>query len=57
MALFSILLFLGALLAAFCAIGLSVRNALPRIDAIIASRGEPVERIIRVGIPRTGIQL
>jgi hypothetical protein len=56
MALFSIILFFGALAAAFGAIGLSIRNALPRIDAVIASRGAPVVRVIRVGVPRSGLQ-
>ena len=54
MVLVSTLLFLAALLAAFAAIGLSVLGAMPRIDAVIASRGQPVVRTIRVGAPRTG---
>jgi hypothetical protein len=57
MALFSTIIFVSAFLAAFAAIGGSVLRALPRIDAVIASRGEPVERIIRVGAPRTGWRL
>ncbi len=54
MVLFSTVLFLAALLAAFAAIGSSVLRALPRIDAVIASRGQPVVRAIRVGAPRSG---
>jgi hypothetical protein len=54
MALFSTIIFVSAFLAAFAAIGSSVLRALPRIDAVIASRGEPVVRTIRVGAPRTG---
>lgn len=54
MLLLSTVLFLAALLAAFAAIGSSVLRALPRIDAVIASRGQPVERTIRVGAPRRG---
>jgi hypothetical protein len=57
MALFSTIIFVSAFLAAFAAIGGSVLRALPRIDAVITSRGEPVERIIRVGAPRTGWRL
>jgi hypothetical protein len=34
-----------------------VFGALPRIDAVIASRGLPVKRNIRVGAPRTGWKL
>lgn len=56
MALFSIILFFGALAAAFGAIGISIRNALPKIDAVIASRGAPPVRTIRVGTPRSGLQ-
>lgn len=57
MAIFSAILFFAALLAAFAAIGGSVARALPRIDAVIASRGQAVERVIRVGAPRTGWKL
>jgi hypothetical protein len=57
MALFSIIIFVSAFLAAFIAIGSSVFGALPRIDAVIASRGQPVKRNIRVGAPRTGLKL
>jgi hypothetical protein len=57
MALFSTIIFVSAFLAAFAAIGSSVFRALPRIDAVIASRGEPVERVIRVGAPRSGWRL
>jgi hypothetical protein len=57
MALFSTILFFAALIAAFAAIGSSVARALPRIDAVIASRGQPVERIIRLGAPRSGWKL
>lgn len=57
MALFSAILFFAAMLAAFAAIGSSVARALPRIDAVIASRGLPVVRVIRVGAPRTGWKL
>lgn len=54
MALFSTIIFVSAFLAAFAAIGSSVLRALPRIDAVITSRGQPVERVIRVGTPRSG---
>lgn len=54
MALFSTVLFFTAFFAAFAAIGSSVLRALPRIDAVIASRGQPVERVIRVGVARSG---
>ena len=54
MVLFSTVLFLAALLAAFAAIGFSVLGAMPQIDAVIASRGQPVVRTIRVGAPRSG---
>jgi hypothetical protein len=57
MAIFSIILFVAALFAAFGAIGSSVLRALPRIDAVIASRGHPITRTIRVGAPRTGWKL
>lgn len=57
MALFSMIIFVSAFLAAFAAIGISVFRALPRIDAVIASRGQPVERTIRLGPPRTGLKL
>lgn len=57
MALFSILIFIAALFAAFTAIGFSILHALPRIDAVIASRGEPIERTIRLGSPRSGWKL
>jgi heme/copper-type cytochrome/quinol oxidase subunit 3 len=57
MALFSAILFFAALFAAFAAIGSSVIRALPRIDAVIASRGQAVERTIRVGAPRSGWKL
>jgi hypothetical protein len=57
MALFSTLIFVSAFLAALAAIGSSVLRALPRIDAVIASRGLPVERTIRVGAPRSGWKL
>jgi hypothetical protein len=57
MALFSTIIFVSAFLAAFAAIGSSVLRALPRIDAVIASRGQPVERVIRVGEPRSGWKL
>jgi hypothetical protein len=57
MALFSTLIFVSAFLAAFAAIGGSILRALPRIDAVIASRGQPVERVIRVGAPRSGWKL
>ncbi len=57
MALFSTILFFAALLAAFAAIGTSVARALPRIDAVIASRGQAIERTIRVGAPRQGFNL
>jgi hypothetical protein len=57
MALFSILIFIAALFAAFGAISSSILRALPRIDAIIASRGQPVERTIRLGAPRSGWKL
>lgn len=54
MLLLSTVLFVAALLAAFAAIGSSVLSALPRIDAVITSRGQPVIRTIRVGAPRSG---
>lgn len=54
MLLLSTVLFVAALLAAFAAIGSSVLSALPRIDAVIASRGQPIIRTIRVGAPRSG---
>lgn len=57
MLLLSTVLFVAALLAAFAAIGSSVLHALPRIDAVIASRGQPVERTIRLGAPRSGWNL
>lgn len=57
MVLVSTILFVAALLAAFAAIGFSVLGAMPRIDAVIASRGQPVVRIIRVGAPRSGWKL
>mgnify|MGYP003435821647 CR=1 FL=1 len=57
MALFSAILFFAALFVAFVAIGSSVTRALPRIDAVIASRGQPVVRVIRIGAPRTGWKL
>jgi hypothetical protein len=57
MLLFSTVLFVAALLAAFATIGSSVLGALPRIDAVIASRGQPVVRTIRVGAPRSGWKL
>jgi hypothetical protein len=57
MALISTLIFVSAFLAAFAAIGGSVLRALPRIDAVIASRGAPVKRVIRVGAPRSGWKL
>ena len=57
MVLISTILFVAALLAAFAAIGFSVSGAMPRIDAVIASRGKPVVRTIRVGAPRTGWKL
>jgi hypothetical protein len=57
MALFSTILFFAALLAAFAAIGGSIARALPRIDAVITSRGLPVERTIRLGSPRSGWKL
>ena len=57
MVLFSTVLFVAALLAAFAAIGFSVLGAMSRIDAVIASRGHPVVRTIRVGAPRSGWKL
>jgi hypothetical protein len=57
MALFSTIIFFAAFFAAFAAIGSSVLRALPRIDEVIASRGAPVKRVIRVGAPRTGWKL
>jgi hypothetical protein len=54
MVLFSVILFVFALLAASGAIATSVSRALPRIDAVIASRGQPVVRVIRVGATRSG---
>lgn len=57
MALFSMIIFVSAFVAAFVAIGSSVFGSLPRIDAVIASRGLPVKRRIRVGAPRTGLKL
>jgi hypothetical protein len=57
MALFSTIIFFAAFFAAFAAIGSSILRALPRIDEVIASRGAPVERVIRVGAPRTGWKL
>jgi hypothetical protein len=57
MALFSVLIFVLAFFAAFAAIGSSVLRALPRIDAILMSRGQPIERTIRVGAPRNGWKL
>jgi hypothetical protein len=57
MALLSTILFVSAFMAAFAAIGSSVLRALPRIDAVITSRGQPVERVIRVGAPRSGWRL
>ena len=57
MLLLSVLLFVFALIAAFGSIVGSVIRALPRIDAVIASRGQPVERRIRVGTPRSGWKL
>lgn len=57
MILFSTVLFVAALLSAFAAIGFSVFGAMPRIDAVIASRGQPVVRTIRVGAPRSGWNL
>jgi hypothetical protein len=57
MALFSALLFFAALFVAFAAIGSSVLRSMPRIDAVIASRGLPARRIIRFGTPRSGCRL
>ncbi len=57
MVFFSTFLFFGALFASVAAIGFSVARALPRIDAVIASRGQPVVRTIRVGEPRSGWKL
>jgi hypothetical protein len=57
MAFFSVIIFVSAFLAAFAAIGGSVFRSLPRIDAVIASRGQPVVRTIRVGAPRSGWKL
>jgi hypothetical protein len=57
MVVFSTVLFVAALFAAFAAIGSSVMHALPRIDAVITSRGQPVVRTIRVGAPRSGWKL
>jgi hypothetical protein len=57
MLLFSTLLFIAALAAAFGSIAFSVARAMPRIDAVIASRGAPVNRVIRVGAPRSHLRL
>jgi hypothetical protein len=57
MALLSITLFVVALISAFAAIGFSVERAMPRIDAVIASRGQPVMRTIRIGAPYSGFKL
>jgi hypothetical protein len=57
MALFSMIIFVSAFLAAFAAIASSVTRALPRIDAVIASRGYAVERKIKLGAPRSGWKL
>jgi hypothetical protein len=57
MLLLSTILFVAAMIAACATIGLSVLRALPRIDAVIASRGQPVVRTIRVGAPRSGWKL
>jgi hypothetical protein len=57
MTLFATILFITALVAAFAAIGSSIARALPRIDAVISSRGQPVERTIRIGIPYNGWKL
>lgn len=57
MVLFSTVLFAAALIAAFASIGSSVLGALPRIDAVIESRGQPIIRTIRVGVPRSGWKL
>jgi hypothetical protein len=57
MALLSITLFIIALIAAFAAIAFSVARSMPRIDAVIASRGQPVVRTIRIGAPYSGFKL
>ncbi|MEQ1540338.1 MAG: hypothetical protein ABL928_15540 [Sphingorhabdus sp.] len=57
MLLLSTILFVAAMVAACAAIGFSVLRAMPRIDAVIASRGQPVVRTIRVGAPRSGWKL
>jgi hypothetical protein len=57
MALLSTTLFFIALIAAFAAIGFSVARSMPRIDAVIASRGQPVVRTIRIGAPYSGFKL
>lgn len=54
MALFSVLIFIFAFLAAFIAIGSSILRAMPRIDAVISSRGKPATRVIRIGSPYNG---
>lgn len=56
MALFSALLFFAALFAAFGSIASSILRALPRIDAVIASRGMPTHRVIRFGQPRRSMR-
>jgi hypothetical protein len=57
MAFISILIFAVALFVAFGSIGFSVARALPRIDTVIASRGQAAARTIRIGTPRTGWKL
>jgi hypothetical protein len=53
MAVISIILF-ALILMSFAATGLSIMRAMPRIDAVIVSRGEPKTRTIRIGTPRSG---
>ena len=57
MAFISVFLFVTAMLIAFGSIGISVARAMPRIDAVIASRGQVADRAIRIGTPRSGWKL
>ncbi len=57
MAFVSVLIFAVAVFVAFGSIGFSVARARPRIDAVIASRGQAAVRTIRMGTPRSGWKL
>jgi hypothetical protein len=57
MVLLSTIVFLVALFSAFGAIGVSVLGAKARIEAVLASRGQPRARTIRIGAPYSGCKL